>query len=170
MLRSPVSLVRPRLGAHPRYRGALSLLRGDASQDAMAVLVVEERSAFASMLSGTLSAAGMDVVRTTSMAEVGRERIGRGVDLLMLNVDRTDEASWLRAAEYRRIHPEVRVWAYTSWPSPVDVTLADFVPAEVLVYYDGNSCDLADRIVICLAAYRRRTNIVTRICPPAAVA
>lgn len=129
----------------------------------MTALLVEERSAFSSILSGKLRSVGIEVVQAASMADVRRKYAGRAVDVLILNVDRTDEASWLRSADYRRTHPDIRVWVYTSWPSPVDATLADFVPAEELFYHDGNPCDLADKIAFRLVAYGQRTDLVTSI-------
>lgn len=166
---SPVSPVRPRFGVDLQCQSPPLLLGSGPSQNAMAVLLVEERSAFSSVLSGKLRSVGLEVVRAASMADVRRKHAGVAADLLLLNVDRTDEASWLRAADYRRTHPDVRVWVYTSWPSPVDATLADFVLAEELIYYDGNPYDLADKIAFRLTAHGQRTDVVARIKDRAAV-
>ena len=163
MCRCPVSPVRPRFGVDLQCQSPPLLLGSGTSQDEMTVLLVEERPAFSSVLSGRLRSVGMEVVRAASMADVRREHVGRGVDLLILNVDRTDEASWLRATDYRQVHCDVHVWVYTSWSSPVDATLADFVPAEELIYHDGNPCDLADKIALRLVAYGQRTDVVTSI-------
>jgi len=163
MCRSSVSLLRPRFGVDLQCQSPPLSLGSGTSQDAMTVLLVEERPAFSFVLSDKLRSVGIEVVQAASMADVRREHVGRGVDLLILDVDRTDEASWLRAADYRRTHPDVRVWVYTSWSSPVDATLADFVPVEELIYYNGDPCDLADEIAFRLAAYGQRTDVVTNI-------
>ncbi len=167
---SPVSPVRPRFGVDLQCQSPPLLLGGGTSHKAMTVLLVEDRLAFSSVLSGKLRSVGMKVVRAASMADVHREHGGRAADLLILRVDRTDEASWLRAAEFHRMHPHVRVWVYTSWCSPVDVTLANFVPADELIYFDGDPCDLADKIASRLVAYSQRTDAAARIETPAAVA
>ena len=109
MCRSPVSPVRPRFGVDLQCQRPPLLLGSGPSQNAMTALLVEERSAFSSVLSGRLRLVGMEVVRAASMADVRRKHAGRAVDVLILNVDRTDEASWLRAAEFHRMHPDVRV-------------------------------------------------------------
>jgi len=125
------------------------------------VLLVDQRPAFRLALADEIRSAGMEVARAESMADLLKEAAHRRVDLLLLNVDRIDEPSWLRAAQYRRTHPDVRVWAYTSWSSPVDVTLAGFVPVDELIYHDGSPCDLADKIA---------AEIASRDDPPAIVA
>jgi hypothetical protein len=56
-------------------------------------------------------------------------------DLLVVNVDRTDEASWLRAGQLHLRHPEIELWVVTSWSSTVDRTLANFVRASQVIYY-----------------------------------
>jgi hypothetical protein len=57
------------------------------------------------------------------------------VDLLIVNVDRTDEASWLRARQLHLRFPDVELWIVTSWSSSVDGTLASFVNASQVIYY-----------------------------------
>ena len=167
---SPVSPVRPRFGVDLQCQSPPLLLGGGTSQRAMTVVLLEDRLAFSSVLSGKLRSVGMEVVRAASMADVHREHGGRAVDLLILRVDRTDEASWLRAAEFHRLHPDVRVWVYTSWCSPVDVTLANFVPAEELIYFDGDPCNLANEIACRLVAYGQNADAAERFETPAAVA
>ena len=163
MYRNPVSPLWPRFAVDFQCQSPPFLLGSSTPRDAMTVLLVEERPAFSFATSDKLCSIGTEVVLATSMADACRDHVGRAVDLLILSVDRTDEASWLRAADYRRMHPDVRLWVYTSWSSPVDATLANFVAAEELIYHDGNPCDLADKIAFRLVAYRQRTNVVTRI-------
>jgi len=59
---------------------------------------------------------------------------------------------------------------YTSWCSPVDVTLANYVPADELIYFDGDPCDLADEIASRLVAYGQRADAAAGIETPSAVA
>jgi hypothetical protein len=107
------------------------------------VLLVAGASADVSAaLADELTPLGTEVLSVRSVAEAARLPTGEPIDILMVNVDRTDEASWLRAAEYRQARPATRVWLYTVWSSSVDRALAKFVQAEAMIYYDGRASQL----------------------------
>jgi len=131
--------------------GQTALQHGGATT----VLLVDQRPDFCRVVAEELRSIGMEVIRATSMAQVRTEYLGRFVDLLLINVDRTDEPSWLRAADFRREYPNVPIWVYSSWSSPVDSTLADHVSAHELIYHDGGPHGVSAKLRSLLAAHGR---------------
>jgi DNA-binding response OmpR family regulator len=109
------------------------------------VLLVEFRDEVFARVERDLHAARIRVVRAESMQDADRQCRQGTTDLVIVNVDRTDEASWLRARQLRRRFPNVEIWVVTAWASSVDATLVLFVGATQLIYY-ADLWRLADEI------------------------
>jgi hypothetical protein len=97
--------------------------------------LVEFRDEVFARLKTDLQSLGIGVVRAYAVKDAHRHCDRVHVDLLIVNVDRTDEASWLRARQLHLRFPNIELWIVTSWSSSVDETLAGFVKASQVIYY-----------------------------------
>lgn len=135
----------------PRFPNDVSPSDADAQPSAApgppprSVLLVDFRDEVFARLKTDLKATGIRVVCAKRMQDAHGLCKTALPDLLVVNVDRTDEASWLRARKLHDEHPEVEVWVVTSWASSVDRILADYVRASQMIYY-GDLWRLADEI------------------------